>query len=1148
VASGDGGLYVWDAANREPARELAKPLFDLEQRVTIHYTMRKRLQDQDEDQVEWFTGLAWLEGGERLAAVAVSGRATVFDVATGESQELLAVENPLWAVAASADGKAVLCGDSTGRVYRQSLAAEAAQDRLVAATEPAGVTVIRWHSPLAAWVVGDAAGRVQVLDAVNLETVAFVEIQGPIWSLDAVTHNQVTRIAASGGEGRLAVFRFEPETRRLSLSESLFWPQTENRNQALHAVRFDSQGERIWAVGSDGNLGEWDVERQRLQWSSRAVIVDSRRRDLERQLTAQEAAEELPIPFRRIGAAVFDVAPDSLATAGDDGLLLFWNVPRQGDALRWGTTVHDRLIGPKARLVFSPTQQEHLWTLNRDGQLVLVDAATGHVLASRDKVHSGMAADLAALHGGVVTAGGDAELRFWQFAKGKLVSARAAIQHDRALISVAATADGRWLAAMDDNSGLGVWETATGKRQFFEQLPSIPGQPYTGRISFHPSGDWLAAFGAGQSGYVFTCREEAGRFFVRRLPDQINVAGMNGGVAMAWNPAWPDRLVYSDDHPRFGIRSFGETASERESGALVHNTVVDMTPTPDGRRVLRVDRDGLLVSLDARHELTMVELSSSLRNVCGLAIDCAGQRVAIANDEGTVEFWHTSAPRRSSLSEPIDATAQWTSTDWLNRDSAVTNIAPRTLRFDTQGKVRFLATETHPGDFRSDGALYFVAEDERQLTRERITVGNPEFDRRMDAGACGLFLHDDKPMVVFRCRTAEKTAYDGVFYSACRTKPGVWETEQIHAHGNLGFYPAMMVDAEGRLTEVFHFLFGGYYLIRSYRVEDDWDYEIIGEQGDGLHLESWSKGDTLHILTRTNRFNSDPANSVYLQWKRGKAEVLRERLPAALDYAQRITVLPNGQPVVVQSRQESDATKRLVVRTENGWTKHQRLPAGLDVRDWEIGPDGATYVVTWQDQQEQLVVWRGEADKWSGQIVAKDLPAAPNWIAIRFDPQGRPVVAAGILGEPFSWLKAFRLTHKKWDWLRAETAKTLGKSAVAKVPVPIFPEVDLVVVVDVVDHRPQLRRRRRRPTPARRLRATSSVWPPANAICMSYGPMFRPAWSTGTWSSPSRRTGPEPAARRRRRPRWSGRPAADSADQPRTVVDRSGLVQVNAGP
>ncbi len=52
--------------------------------------------------------------------------------------------------------------------------------------------------------------------------------------------------------------------------------------------------------------------------------------------------------------------------------------------------------------------------------------------------------------------------------------------------------------------------------------------------------------------------------------------------------------------------------------------------------------------------------------------------------------------------------------------------------------------------------------------------------------------------------------------------------------------------------------------------------------------------------------------------------------------------------MVLQFRRDADGPARLLTRTEKGWSQHQRLPAGLEIRGWELGPDGDTYIATWQ--------------------------------------------------------------------------------------------------------------------------------------------------------------------------------------------------------
>ena len=210
VAQGDGELSVWDVGTQQRIVQLAKPVFEPGNRITLPFALHRLLKDGGKGRVEWFTGVTWLADGKQLVAVTAGGRGLVFDVMTGESRETFASKQPLLAVAATSDGQSVLFGDSTGRVTLRSLADEPVTERVVVATEPTAITGIVWQKSLSAWIVGDAAGRVQVLDGVSLETVASVEITGPVWSLAVVAQGEFTRIAAGGGEGRVNVLQFKP--------------------------------------------------------------------------------------------------------------------------------------------------------------------------------------------------------------------------------------------------------------------------------------------------------------------------------------------------------------------------------------------------------------------------------------------------------------------------------------------------------------------------------------------------------------------------------------------------------------------------------------------------------------------------------------------------------------------------------------------------------------------------------------------------------------------------------------------------------------------------------------------------------------------------------------------------------------------------
>ena len=177
-------------------------------------------------------------------------------------------------------------------------------------------------------------------------------------------------------------------------------------------------------------------------------------------------------------------------------------------------------------------------------------------------------------------------------------------------------------------------------------------------------------------------------------------------------------------------------------------------------------------------------------------------------------------------------------------------------------------------------------------------------------------------------------------------------------------------------------------------------------------------GETLHLFSNIERFNGDPQNGVYLRWKRGDEEPIREQVPFNNSFDGPVKLLANGQPVVLQTGMETGGSYRLLTRSDGGWEEYRRWPAEMQNTDshriiggWEIGPDGATYILIWEEVEQghgRIVLWRGQGDDWTGQIVAANFPSKPIWFWIGFDPQRHPVVAAGRQTEPFGWLKAFR--------------------------------------------------------------------------------------------------------------------------------------------
>jgi WD40 repeat protein len=714
-----------------------------------------------------------------------------------------------------------------------------------------------------------------------------------------------------------------------------------------------------------------------------------------------------------MAAALLPRDTSSFFVIGDDGLVSVWPVVPGREAIHLGTKVHEKVVGRNSRIAFSRSDHELLWCLDGEANLKVVDATSGTVKGRQEKAHAnsakGTVGDLAVLpSGGAVTVGGDTRMRFWSWSGDSIVSEGESIEHKKPLISVAASDNGRWVAAVDSQSGVAIWRVADRVQQFYQESPSLHEQPHTGDCAFNRSATRFAAFGAGQTALVFDCRDDDGRLVVRRMPDQLNVAGTRGGTALHWSPIDQNRIAHADDDRRFQFINWTSDERREKPGPVVDSPVIAIDSTPDLRRVLYVTQAGLLGSYDARHEILMAEFSSSLTDVCTMSIDPSGNRVALANSAGSLEIWHSAAQTVDLPVSLVDETELWKGRDWLQRDSAIVKLPWRPIKVDETGNAHVLVTEAQPSAFRSDAALYLVYEDGEKMTRERITVGQAEFDDRMTVEACALELRAGQPVVAFRCRTAERSPYDGQLVLAKRVAQGKWEREWIEREGNMGFSPQIAFNAAGEVRELFHFSFDGYYLTHSHRTADVWQSKFVGQQGDGRLLDARFDSGVLHLFSDSNRYNGDPVQGVYMRWEAGK-EMVREQLPLDRSFQRQISTLPNGEPVVME-RIEAYPECRLWHRGESGWRVRQSIPRFICLNStaWEIGPDGATYVVAWDPTGKRLVLWRGIGDDWKGSVISTKLPSSPNWLWIGFDHEQLPLLVAGEQRIPFAWLRAFR--------------------------------------------------------------------------------------------------------------------------------------------
>ena len=723
--------------------------------------------------------------------------------------------------------------------------------------------------------------------------------------------------------------------------------------------------------------------------------------------------------FRRVGAAILTLVDKRrILTAGDDARICLWDLPStQGLGVN---SVSER-VGPQPQIAFDTAADPKLWALDQQGELSVMEASSGRVIARR-RAHAGQRAAIVSLpkNQGIVTVGGDELVKFWRLRGREIVPTGKELRNDQPLISVAVSADGALIATMDVRSQLCVWERKTGSVVFKDSLRTgNDDAPWTGKVAFNKDTTFLAAFGPGQSGFVYVIRNAPWNF--RRLSDQLLVAGPRGGSALLWNPAIPNAVLHADDHPRLHSGAFGDPDAGKEFHFdWPESTCVALQQASDGERIISLETGGRIVFHSSRWQHKMFELKGNIHQgvdheAVDLAVDPQGRWLAVANKQGEVELWDSGARVVADSGIHLDeAATKWKASDLLERSSAVQRIAERTLQLDSQGRLCFLSTMSLPGDVRNDGLLQFVREERGQTLREPLTPGNPEFVRRMDSTAASLALTaENEPVIVFRCRTAASTFYDGIFYAAQRTAPGKWLYEKIHDKGNLGFTPALLLTKDGTPHDIFHFSYDSFGLLHSRRQADgSWSPEVLGRQGDGMHLQSRSDRDgKLHLLFRINRFNGDPIPMGYMVWDPQNGEQTREVLVGVGDVGGMLELTTDGNPVVLRRRFDPNrraSEQWLVQRTGEGWRDYQRLPV-QDSSTWKVGPDGATYLIEWNKARQELSLLRGIGDNWQRRVVGT---LGSNTVAISstilFDRAGHPVIFVASPPAPYGWAKVFR--------------------------------------------------------------------------------------------------------------------------------------------
>ncbi|MCA9177887.1 MAG: protein kinase [Planctomycetales bacterium] len=1013
TADASGLLLIWDLDTGRVTKRLHEGRLQPAPERWAHHLFGR---PAGSDTTQWgicCVGVRWI-APDHFVAASYDGGAWVFDARDGSRRELFRAANPLTCLAMQ--GRQVLFGDQRGALHLADLDAEPPSEPMHVAREEqpsspnqAEVMSVASAPWLPGWVVGYADGVVTLLND-QLQTVQSLRFNAPIWSVDA-SPSRITRrpsrevmapmVAVGCGDSAIQWMRWSDALGALETQPTLR-ANSATVPKGIHLVRFSADGDRLLAADDQGYLSEIDLFESTTEWNFDASVSDKRFR-----LLREHLGGPLPLLFQRQVSSILALNDRrTIVTAGQDAVAKVWRIESPDGGLRELQTS----AGPNPRIAFDPSLPELLWAVDELGNVRLVDVDADRELATRAAHDSPAAGDLAAGRARlsarsveiavarqsqlVATVGGDRFVRLWSAAGRRIRPAAAKkLEHDAPLISVALSHDGRFAAAVDHQARLSLWNTESGRRTHLESISESNERPLTGCVAFSPDGENLLAFGAGQTGRIYALNP------VRRLKLEASMAG-GGGTAAIWNPVHPLQVVTSDDYPRYTSAALDPSLRTQRLPVIRQEPCVTMEATPDSRRLVFLELGGRVVFVEPRELQPTLEMLMPSRRDADLTVDALGQRLVVAGADGAMDLLVAPLDKQMPTAKAKDNIRPWRHATVLAPRNETLQLDDRMIRMDGRGRLHMLAIYTRPEDESREGALYYVRYDPQtdEKIRERIEIGDPQYDRQFSPRALALALVDnDQPRIVARRRLE---GYDGEVWEGERQGPDAWRFRKLLGQQNWGFYPSPQYAADGSLQELLHFNFHGFVLLRSQpptkdAPDDFWSASPLGRQGDGLYLECQTTADGVrHLLFRRNIFNSAPVPQLYARfdgqnWSSEVVDPFAANVRSlGIDSEGRVVVMRLGPDRKVFLRREADRWVDLCempeATTVNGPPSYVFMPDG----DIVAGP-------IWNESERTLQLWRRHAERWELETFADEVQGELSYQKLILDGRGRLRVLVG---------------------------------------------------------------------------------------------------------------------------------------------------------
>jgi WD40 repeat protein/serine/threonine protein kinase len=491
--------------------------------------------------------VAWSPDQTRVALGGESGRAMVFDAASGRSLWLSRSRHGYWLQSLdwSADGRRIVsCGyDGQIRFWNAADGEElGTQPDASISAGSAFASAVAW-SPDGRWLVSGSADRtIRLLDGTTGQMVRWLRghansVHGIAW------HPSCRWIASASADGTVKRWEFASGKEIATLR---------GHAGAVEAVSFSPNGERLVSAGEDGTIKIWNT-------------VDDHN-----TLTLECAQGRVWwVSWRPDGRR--------LATAGNDGTVRVWDAAT-------GQVIHV-LHGHKTRVnsvAWSPDGQR-LASTSDDHRNIIWDAATGKAL--RDwNAHSTIGNTVAWSPDGsrLASSSHDNSAKVWDPETGKLLNT---VRHPELVHSVCWSPDGRRLLTGSWDRTLRIWDAAGGK----ELLQMRGHSQYVEAVSWSPDGNSIASSSTDRTVRVWAAQDG---LLLRTL-----IGHSSRVLSVAWSPDGSRLASGGDD----GTIKVWDSATGQEILTLREHkdSVSGVSWSADGSRLATSSEDGTVKIWDA---------------------------------------------------------------------------------------------------------------------------------------------------------------------------------------------------------------------------------------------------------------------------------------------------------------------------------------------------------------------------------------------------------------------------------------------------------------------------------------------------------------------------------------------------------------------